>query len=73
MRARVHVAPRRERSNLERSPTARAGQCTAVLNDAGEELDLGLAIKEVLEDGDTVIIKHSQQRKAARSPERNSA
>ena len=38
-----------------------------MLNEAGEELDLGLAIQEVLEDGDTVIVKHSMQRKTARS------
>ena len=38
------------------------GQPTAVLRQDGEEIDLGFAIKDTLEDGDTVVVKHSLER-----------
>ena len=43
------------------------GQPTAVLTEGGEQLDLGMPIKEMLEDGDTVIVKHSLERESARA------
>ena len=39
-----------------------AGQCTAVLNKAGDEMDMGMSIRELVDDGDTVIVKHSLER-----------
>ena len=45
-----------------RERAMRTGQCTAVLSESGEEIDLGMAIKDILEDGDTVVVKHSLER-----------
>ena len=40
----------------------RAGQPTAVLRENGDELDFGLTIRDCLEDGDTVVVRHSLER-----------